>query len=162
MPSLMTRKQTTTNQEKCPMLAAQDLTFSCHSMVQPHLTIIFISPLPFVSAISLEVNLNGWLVPPLQFPPPSKKARHPLKKWDRCSRWRNISLTSLAFLWTINKHWPTGKVTFLVKLKFQQLQCIKCKLNIFASCRLLSSIPVNHSILLSVVATSYGFFHYPS
>lgn len=140
------KKQTTTKQE---------LAFSCHSMIHSHLTIIFISPFAFVSALSLEVSLNGWLVPPRQFPSASKKARHPLQKWDRCWRWRRFSITSLEFLRSINKHWPTGKVTSLIKLKSQQLQCIKYKLNIFASSRLLSSILVNHFILLlSVVSTS--------
>lgn len=70
-------------------------------------------------------------------------------------RWRNFSLTSLAFLLTINKHWSTGKVMFLVTLKSQQLQSIKYNLNIFAKSKLLSNILVNHStLLLSVVSTS--------
>lgn len=138
------KKQTTTKQE---------LTFSCHSMVQSHLTIIFISPFAFVSAISLEVSLNGWSVPPHWLLSASKKARHPLQKWDRCSRWRRFSITSLAFLWSVNKHWPTGKW-----LWWNWSPNSSNALNIswiFLQAALLSSILVNHFILLpSVVSTS--------
>lgn len=63
----------------------------CHPITFNHYISISFPFLIFFPAISLEVNLNGWVVLPLQLLSTSWRAGHPLKKWDCCSRQRNFS-----------------------------------------------------------------------